>query len=164
MKKYYALVVVVLLLFSTSCKKEEKQPDQSKQHPIVGKWILTNVLYTEYEDGRLKIKDRQEELPLKLNIVEYKSDGTGRSQLNENTSYYTLFDYVISDTALITKNYRVYDGDRLIPGSYPTYTSSIKELKGDKWTVYTEASFEEWNGTKTVTVRKINKNTLSRLK
>lgn len=107
MKKAYIFLLILLpFLTMVSCKKDQpKKNDPPKEepkppptpeiiNPVVGKWKVTKVYLTVYEDGRL-VYDKTDNTPYWESIWEFSKDGKG--QIAESGTVQQKFSFTNND-------------------------------------------------------------------
>lgn len=162
MKNNYLLFLASFIFLIVACKKDESTPQQPK-NPVLGKWQLTESLYTNYKNGELEYKDESalNEFP---EILQFNEDGTGSSDSDGDGGAVIKFRYSVADTAVILTDRKLYEDDKIIAETDEEDKISTKRLNGNKWFVNVEFTTEKIEGSVLVKNRQIYKNTWTKLK
>jgi len=123
-KKITLLALIVALFTVTSCKKD-KENDRENSNTIVGRWIASSILEITYKNGKEIRRDNDTQDNL---MVEFKPDGTGASQRDDESANFT---YTHKDGELIFKT----------EGEFDRY--KIKSLTNSELELYQEESETE---------------------
>ncbi|NRF40732.1 hypothetical protein [Pedobacter foliorum] len=124
MKKITLFTLIVALFTITGCKKD-KENGKENSNTIVGKWISSSIWEITYKNGKEINRDDDTQDNL---MVEFKSDGTGVSQIDGESSNFT---YTLKDGKLIFKT----------EGEFDEY--KIKSLTNSEIELYQEESETE---------------------
>lgn len=124
MKKVTLLALIVALFTVTGCKKD-KENGKENSNAIVGRWIASSILEITYKNGKQIRRDDDTQDNL---MVEFKSDGTGTSQREDESADFT---YTLEDDELTFK----------MEGEFDKY--KIKSLANSELELYQEESETE---------------------
>ncbi|WP_214227672.1 lipocalin family protein [Pedobacter sp. B4-66] len=124
MKKFTLFILIVAIFTITGCKKDQEN-DKENPNTIVARWIASSILEITYKNGKEIRRDNDTQNNL---MVEFKSDGTGTSQRDDESANFT---YTLKDGKLIFKT----------EGEFDEY--KIKSLTNSELELYQEESETE---------------------